>query len=136
MRHKPLPRLLITVLGLAFILWGFSGVMLGLFGEETAAVITSIRREGGERNEVIPNRYTYNISYTFTLPDGKKVDSFTKKIGSSVYVKADGTTTRPVRYFPAFPYINALEQDTGYGLRQLLLIFIGGFLIFAVNRRL
>jgi hypothetical protein len=135
MRHKPLPRLLITLLGLVFIFWGLSGVMLGFFGEETSAVITHIRREGGERNETIPNRYTYNISYRFTLPDGKAIDGFTKRVGNAVYLKVDGTSTVRVRYFPALPYINALKRDTGLGVGQMVLIVVGGFLIYAVNSR-
>ena len=69
-----------------------------------------------------PGRYTYNISYTFTLPDGKDVNGFTKHIGDSVYLKADGTSTVRVRYFTAFPYINAMERDTGLGAEQVVFV--------------
>lgn len=50
---KKLPRLFITLLGVAFILWGLTDIMLGFFGKSAIAVITNIRREGGERNETI-----------------------------------------------------------------------------------
>lgn len=133
-QHKPLPRILITLLGLAIILWGISDCMLGFYGKEATAVITSIRREGGERNETTPNRYTFNIGYTFTLPDGRVIDGFTKKIGSPVFLKADGTSTTQVRYLPNFPYINALEEESGFGKRQVILIITGVFLIILVNR--
>lgn len=135
MKHSIIARILITLLGIALVLMGVSQAILGFAGKSTSAVITDIRREGGERTDGKPGRYTYNISYTFTLPDGKEINGFTKKIGDSVYLKADGTSTTRVRYFPAFPYINAMERDTGFGAGQLVLILAGGFLIFFMNRK-
>ncbi len=133
--HKIIPRILISLLGVALILVGLSEVLLGFLGETAPGVITDIRREGGERTDIIPNRYTYNISYTFTLPDGKEISGFSKEIGDAVYVKADGTSVVQVRYFSFFPYYSVMEQDAGLGLGQLILIAAGGFLIFAMNRR-
>lgn len=135
MKHRIIPRILITLLGIALILMGASEIMLGFAGKSTTAVITDIQREGGERTDGKSGRYTYNISYTFTLPDGKEVGGFTKKVGDSVYLKADGTSTTRVRYFPAFPYINAMEKDTGFGAGQLILILAGGVLIFLMNSK-
>lgn len=134
MKKQLLPRILISLLGVALILMATSEVMLGLVGKSSSAVITSIRREGGERAEAIPGRYTYNISYTFTTADGKEVNGFTKKIGDSVYLKADGTSRIRIRYFPFFPYLNVIEKDSGFGLRQAILTFAGGLLIFLINR--
>jgi hypothetical protein len=131
---KILPRLLITLLGVAFILWGLTDIMLGLLGESTTAVITNIRREGGERNETIRGRYTYIISYSFTLPNGKNYSSYTRKIGNSVFLKPDGKSKVKVKYFPLFPAINALEQDTKPSIGQLILIAIGSLLIFIAER--
>lgn len=91
MKTKLLPRIFITLLGAALILWAVGGLALGLFGERAAAVVTDIRREGGERAEAVPNRYTYNISYTFAPPDGREVHGAAKKIGDAVYLRADGT---------------------------------------------
>lgn len=135
MKQKILPRILLSLLGLALILWGIGNTALGIVGGSASAVITSIRRVGGERADGKPGRYTYNISYTFTLPDGKKIDGFTEKIGDSVYLKADGTSTVRVRYFPGFPYFNAMEKDTGFGAGQVVLILTGSFLIFFMNRK-
>lgn len=133
MKKGLLPRILITLLGIALIFMGASQVILGFAGKSATAVITDIRREGGERTDGKPGRYTYNISYTFALPDGKEINGFTKKIGDSVYLKADGTTPVQVRYFPAFPYINAMERDTGLGVGQVVLIIAGVFLILIIN---
>ena len=129
------PRILITLLGIALIFMGMSQTILGYAGKSASAVITDIRREGGERTDGKPGRYTYNISYTFSLPDGKKINGFIKKIGDSVYLKADGTSTVQVRYFPAFPYISFMERDTGLGAGQVVLMIAGGFLIFFMNRK-
>ena len=130
-----LTRVLITLLGIAFITWGISTVMLGFFGIKGTAVITNIRREGGERNETIRGRYNYNISYTFKLPNGNNVNGVSKRVGNSIYLKADGKSNAPVKYFPFFPYINALEQDTRPGSGQIILIGVGCFLIIIMNRR-
>ncbi len=133
MKHKNIPRILITVLGIALFLMGTSQIILGYAGKSTTAVITNVRREGGERADGKPGRYTYNISYSFKLPNGKVINGFTKKIGNSVYLKADGTSTTRIRYFSFFPYINDMEQNTSLGLGQLVLILAGGFIIFFMN---
>lgn len=132
---KLLARIFITLLGFAFIVWGLATITLGFIGATGIAVITDIRREGGERNEIKRGTYTYNISYTFKLPNGKSVDGYTKSVGTAFYLKADGKSKVPVKYFSFFPYINALEQDTKPGFGQLILIAVGCFLIFIINRQ-
>lgn len=112
-----------------------SQLLLGFWGESTAAVMTNIRREGGERSESIPNRYTYNISYRFTLPDGKEIDGFTKKVSGPVFLKADGTSTVMVRYLPVFPHINSLEEFSRFGGSQIVLVLTGVFLVYFINKR-
>jgi len=128
-------RFFLSLLGFAFIAWGLTTAALGLFGEKGIAVITDIRRERGERNEVKRGRYTYIISYSFTLPGGKNVSGSTRQIGDAVFLKADGTSKTAVRYFSSFPAINALERDTKPGFGQLILVATGCFLIYIINRR-
>ena len=128
-------RFFISVIGVSFILYGLSTLLLGFMGERATAVITDIRREGGERNEVKRGRYTYNISYTFMLPGGKTVNGVTKYIGDAVYLKADGKSKVSVRYFSFFPALNALASDTKPGIGQLIFIAIGIFLIYIINKR-
>lgn len=134
MKRKLLPRIFITLLGAALILWGAGKIALGIIGEPETATITHIRREGGERNDIKPGQYTYNISYTFTLPDGKEIDGFTKQIGDGIYQKADGTSTVQIRYLTGFPYFSALERDVGIGAGPLVLIVAGGVLVFLMVR--
>lgn len=109
---------------------GTSEIVLGFIGKSTSAIITDIRREGGERTDGKSGRYTYNISYSFTLPNGEKINGYTKKIGDSVYLKPDGTSTVRVKYLPKFPFINAMEKDTGVGIGQIILNLTGVFLIY------
>jgi len=130
-----LKRVVITLLGIALIIYGVGMAMLGFVGVRATAVITSIRRQGGERDEAVPGRYTYSIGYRFALPDGRIIDGSTTKIGSSVYVKATGTSTTPVRYFAFFPYFNALESQTAPGIGQLIVAAAGVFIVLAENRR-
>jgi hypothetical protein len=133
--RKKIPRLLISLLGVAFILWGISNLILGIIGKKGTAVITNIRREGGERNEAIRGQYTYIVSYTFKLRNGKRVDGYTRKIGNSVFIKADGKSILTVRYFERIPIINLPEHDTKPGPSQFILIAIGIFLIILMNLR-
>ncbi len=135
MKRKRLPRILISLLGATFILWGSMSVALGAFGEETTAYITHIRREGGERVDDRPGGYTYITSYTFTLLNGKKIDGFARNISDGAYVKADGTSTVRIRYFINFPYFNAMENDTGLRGGPLTLILVWGVLIFLMVRK-
>lgn len=134
-RRALAPRVLLTLIGIALIFTGLSEMILGFAGESAEAVVTDIRREGGERTDVIPGRYTYDIGYTFYLSDGRAIDGVAKKIGGAVYLKADGKATVTVRYFSDFPQINAMERDTGLGAGQLILVLAGGFLIFFMNTK-
>jgi len=126
-------RLFISLIGIALVLWSVGTVVLGLVGAETTAVITAIRRQGGQRNETIPNRYTYVVSYTFETPDGRRLDGFTYRIGNAVYVKATGNSTAPVRYLTAYPGVNALAADTWPSLGKAVLLLAGGFLVYVMN---
>lgn len=130
-----IPRILISSLGIALILMGVSEIFLGFAGEKADAVVTEIRREGGERTDGRPGRYTYNIGYTFTLSDGRTINGVTKKIGNAIYLKANGEQTVPIRYFRAFPYISTMEKDAGLGAGQLTLIVAGSALVFFMNTK-
>jgi len=123
--------ILVIFVAVILILYGLIHVSLGIVGEKDTAIITSIRRQGGERNEAVPNRYTYSIGYTFTLPNGKEIDGSTYKIGNAVYVKVSNSNVSivPVRYLKAFPQVNALESDTGIKLGNFIIIGAGIVLI-------
>ena len=128
-------RTFISFIGLSLILYGIGSLVLGVVGEKDTAILTSIRRQGGERNESIQGRYTYSIGYTFTLPDGRQIDGSATSVRDAVYIKADGTSTIPVRYLKVLPVINAPEEDTRPSIGQPLLVGLGVFLIYAVRKK-
>jgi hypothetical protein len=135
MKHSIVARIFISLLGFALILYNIGSPVLGVIGERDTAIITSVRRQGGERNEVLPGRYTYSIGYTFTLPDGRQVDGSATWIGNAIYIKADSTSTIPVRYFKALPIINVPEKDTELSIGQALGVGLGVFLIYAMRQK-
>lgn len=53
MKHSPYARILLSMLGMAFLLYSVGAPLLGIIGERDTALITSIRRQGGERNETV-----------------------------------------------------------------------------------
>jgi hypothetical protein len=129
--------LFIIFIAVMLIVFGMVRVSLGFIGEKDTAIITSIRRQGGERNDPVPNRYNYSIGYTFTLPDGKKVDGFTYKIGDSVYIKVSNSNggITPIRYLRTFPRINTLESDAGIKPGNLIIIGAGVLIIKLISPR-
>ena len=125
--NKKIGQILVLFIAIMFVLYGSMHIYLGFFGVKDRAVITGIRRQGGERNEPVPNRYTYVISYSFNLPDGRSIDGFAYKIGNAVYVKVTGSNmnTAHIRYLKALPEINALERDAGLKMGNLIIIGAG-----------
>lgn len=134
---KKIGPILVLFVAVIFIIYGLIHVSLGIVGEKDTAIITNIRRQGGERAEAVPNRYTYSIGYTFTLPNGKEIDGFTYKIGNAVYVKVSKSDMSivPVRYFKAFPQINALESDAGIKLGSFIIIGAGIVMVKLIKPR-
>ena len=58
-RSNKFGKWLIFCISMLFIFYAsFLGTLV-LFGEDKKATLTSYRQEYGERNEVIPNQYTY-----------------------------------------------------------------------------
>lgn len=135
MKTKIVPRILLSLLGLGLIFFGLGAVMLGFIGERDMAIITSVSRQGGERTDGRPGRYTYSIGYTFTTKDGREINGSTTRIGNSIYMKADGTSFRPVRYLKSVPIFNMLEEDTTLTWGQPIVVTAGIILIVAINQR-
>lgn len=134
---KKIGSAFIVFIAMMFIIFGLLHISLGLFGEKDTALITHIRRQGGERNEAVPNRYTYSLSYSFSLPDGKIVDGFTYKIGNAVYIKASGSnlSTINIRYLKALPQINAPDSEVGLKMGNLVIIGAGVTMIKLIKHR-
>jgi len=128
-------RILISLLGIAFIFLGTGSLVLGVIGEQTTAVVTDIRREGGERTDIKPGRYTYIISYKFIRQDKVEISGFTRKIGDAIYLKADGTGKIDVRYLKRAPYVNMAEADTMLTWSQPIYVVIGIAFLWLINNK-
>jgi hypothetical protein len=140
MRHGDLMRvaqLFLRGLGAALLAWALLTPLLGLFGSETEATVTHVRRQGGERGEALPNRYTFIVSYRFAMPDGRVVESTTQMIGDYANIPALHAA-RPllVRYVPIWPSINSLSIQAQPNLEHLLVAVVGWILLFGLWRRM
>lgn len=134
MKKNYFGRILITTIGVLLVLMSIILSMLGIIGEKAAGLITDVRREMGERADTKPGMYTYNISYSFEMPDGKTIYGSSKKISDGVYLKKPNTTVN-IRYLKFFPHINALEQDSVLDVGKFIMIATGGVLVFVVNKK-
>jgi hypothetical protein len=123
-------------LGAALLAWALFTPALGLFGRETDASVTHVRRQGGERGEALPNRYTFIVSYRFVLPDGRVVESSTQMIGDYANIPAlHAARPLQVRYVPLWPWINSLSIQARPNLEHLLVAVVGWVLLFGLWRK-
>ena len=120
-------------IGTALILYGLMIPVLSLAGTRTAAVITAVRRENGERGDVFPNRYSYAVGFEFVLSDGKVISGNTKIIGNA-YSAGISTGQTTVMYLPFFPWLNALEEGSVFPAGRMIILAFGIlFLTFAIR---
>jgi len=117
-------RWILGIVGILLALYGSLIPMLSFIGERSIGEVTVIRRELGDRQDPLANRYSWAIGFEFPLPDGRLIPGNTKTIGdaqSAGIVKGP----HPVRYLAAFPYLNALERDTRFDLGKIVMITLG-----------
>ena len=127
---------MLGVVGLLLVLYGTLIPLLPLIGARADGEITVVRRELGDRQDPVANRYSYSVGYEFALPDGRIIPGNTKTIGSAV---SSGISKgkSAVFYLPALPYVNALERDTRFDLGKVAILAAGALLCFvAVTRKM
>ena len=125
---KVAPRIFLIFIGIVLSLYGTMMPLLSVVGEKTQGTITVVRREGGERAEAIPNRYSYSVGFEFLLDDGTVIYGNTKVIGNA-YNAGISKGQASIRYLKLFPYLNALEADTTLSVEHVILIAVGVFII-------
>lgn len=116
------------VLGLILTGYAILIPMLQIVGTRTTGIITDVRRQGGERNEMTRNLYNYGVGFYFVLPDGKKIEGGSTIVGKSY---SAGISKGPVSifYLKLFPRIHQLEKYTQFSIGNLILIITGILLI-------
>jgi len=123
-------KLFVILIAITSFLWSISLISLGFIGISATAQNVKIRRILGERNETIPNQYTYAIAYEFITNEGRLVSGRTQSIGNSYSVK----TPRNIRYLKSFPQLNAPQENTGITPFPIALLGIGTLILWATSR--
>lgn len=131
---KAIPKVFLIFIGIMLSLYAMMMPLLSVIGERTEGMITVVRREGGERNEAVHNRYSYSVGYEFLLDDGTVISGNTKVIGNA-YNAGISKGQALIRYLKVFPYLNALESDTALSAKHIILLAVGIFII-VVNSRI
>ena len=118
----------LMLLGLILAGYGILMPMLTIIGSQATGIVTDIRRQGGERNEMTRNLYDYGVGFYFILPDGKKIHGGATVVGTS---NNAGIAKGPVSilYLRSLPRIHALEKYTKFSLGNVILIGTGILLI-------
>lgn len=130
---KIVSKVILIIIGIGLSLYGMMMPLLSVLGERTSGTITVVRREGGERDEATPNRYSYSVGYEFLLDDGTVISGNTKVIGNA-YNAGISRGQTSIRYLKIFPYLNALESDTALSVGHVILLAVGIFIV-VINLR-
>jgi len=123
-----------VLMGLLLAGYAVFAPLLKVIGTRTIGVITEVRRQGGERDETIRNRYNYGVGFYFTLPDGRKIEGGATVVGSAF---SAGIPKGPVavRYLPACPRIHLLERFTRFSLNHVVLCGVGALIMALALKR-
>lgn len=133
-RKKNFGKWLIFSISILFIVYASFLAMLLLIGVDKQATLTSYRQEYGERNEVIPNRYTYLFGYEFTV-EGKTYYGTGQKVGSSVFLKPHNESTISIKYLSFCPYLNShIEGKENW--KSILIYLVVGLILFSFYRKM
>ena len=128
---KLIPRIGISAIGIALILMAVSNVCLYFLGDSTHTVVTT-RRVGGAHTNSAPNqRYEWSVDYTFVDRQGETHDGHSTRRGGDMSVDYIDT----VYYFTFAPYINSLEDVATPSIGQPIMVALGIFLLYVMNRK-
>ncbi len=121
-------KMLVAAIGLLFLGYGIMLASLFFWGTATEARLTSYRQEMGERNEVIPNRYTYHFGYAFTV-NGKNYSGTGQRVAGPVHLKPGPGATITVKYLPCCPFISSGTENGKEGCRIAVILSIAFVLL-------
>jgi len=125
-----LGRLLLLLLAGMMVFWGLGMPLLALTGKPAEGRVTEIRRQLGDRGEAIPNRYTFQIAYQFSLPDGSVIQGNSQQVGDYFAPARFRVGQRvDVRYLPIFPWLNVADWQWRELFEHLVVAAVGGLLI-------
>ncbi|MDG1279054.1 MAG: hypothetical protein P8O16_17375 [Algoriphagus sp.] len=127
-------KLILGAIGTLFTLYSLLIFSLDLVGVSTDARLTSYRQEYGERNETIPNQYTYLFGYEFEI-DGKNYSGNGQRVAGPVHLKLSGNETIRIKYLPCCPFLNQAVENEGFDWAAVIFLVFGlGFLTLAFKK--
>lgn len=123
-------RIILYALGILLMMWGIGAPLVALTGAETEGRITHVRRQLGDRNEVIPNRYAFAITYEFRLPDGMLRTGTSQRIGDFFSPGRLGVGSPvTIRYAPFAPGLSVMDWRLGSLIENILAAVVGAGLL-------
>lgn len=133
-RSNKFGKWLIFCISMLFIFYAsFLGTLV-LFGEDKKVTLASYRQEYGERNEVIPNQYTYLFGYEFTV-NGKTYYGTGQKVGSPVFLKPSPDSTISIKYLSFCPFFNSHIEGKQIW-KSILIFLVVGLVLFSFFRKM
>ncbi len=126
-------RILMGGIGVLFLVYGLMLAALYFFGTDVEARLTSYRQEMGERNEVIPNRYTYHFGYSFRV-NGRDYSGTGQRVAGPVHLKPGPGATIAVKYLPCCPFISTDTEDGREGRRILVILGVAFLLLWFARK--
>ncbi len=125
-------RIILSFIAVAMILLSLRNISLYFIGDKTFANVTTTRRGGSNDGAVSSARYEWSVDYTFTDSNGTTHNGHTTVRGSDT---SSGSISPVVYYYSFAPFLNALEMDASPNLGQLILVVLGVFLLFVMNKK-
>jgi hypothetical protein len=114
-------RLLLIVVGLAMIILGLQGPILGIVGEPATAVVTDVSVSDREEHE-------YQVTYQFVAGGKTLSGSWTQEALNITTLPNEGATVA-IRYLPQWPSFNVRRGETTPTIGTLLVVGLGVALV-------
>ncbi|HZJ83608.1 MAG TPA: hypothetical protein VFD57_07345 [Clostridia bacterium] len=119
-------EILLMIMGILLIALALINLILFIIGDSTIADVSTRRIGGAHDGRPSSMRYDWSIDYSFMASDGKNYSGTSTRRGSDLSVKLE----KKVYYLPINPRINALASEVKPNIGQIIMISLGGFLIY------
>lgn len=121
-------RILIAFVGLLLVFFALQGPVLSVAGVRTVGTVERVTRADEEDHR-------YNISYSYTAGGKARSGSYSMQTFNTSRLPGRGASIS-LRYLPAASFISAPEDQARFSIATLVLLGLGGLLMFgAVKRR-
>ena len=116
---------------MALIIMALSNILLFFFGESVSVQVKTRRIGGADNGKPTNQRYEWAIDYTFIDKEGKLNSGHSHRRGGDMFVETESRAF----YFPQAPFINSLANEVEPNIGQPILIGIGVFLLYLMNKK-